>query len=220
MRRPVRRTIIVLAVVLGLLAAADVGLRLLAQYWVGRTTAASMGMRERPSVSIGGFPFLWHLASGEFPSVTITSRGPVSGGTVPLESARVVLHDVHISSGQLLFGTSSTITAKKGTGTATLTAADLNAAIASDTSAHVRFDGSTVVVTSPSLPGKVEAKVSIQNGELVLRPVGGRIPVSVHVRLPDLIQGVHFTGVAITSGEATLSFTLTDASFEVPGRGS
>src|SRR5438093_6759332 len=155
MRRPGRGIIIALALVVGLLVAADVGLRLLAQYWVGRTIATSMGMPERPSVSVGGFPFLWHLASGDFPSVTITSRGPVTGGTVPLESAQVVLHDVHISSGQLLFGTSSTITAKKGDGTATLTAADLNATIASDTSAHVRFEGGTVVVTSSSLPGKV-----------------------------------------------------------------
>lgn len=60
-----RKLWVVLGLVVFLLVAADVGLRLVAQYWVARAVQGSLGLDARPSVSLGGFPssFVWPRAT-------------------------------------------------------------------------------------------------------------------------------------------------------------
>lgn len=56
-----RRLLIALVVLVAILVAVDFGLRLLTGYWLGRGLQTSLSLGERPSVSLGDFPFLPEL---------------------------------------------------------------------------------------------------------------------------------------------------------------
>ena len=62
-----RKALVAVGVAVVLLVGADLGLRALAQYWIAGQLRSSLGLERRPSVSLGGFPFLPRLVTGEIP---------------------------------------------------------------------------------------------------------------------------------------------------------
>ncbi|MCU1659686.1 MAG: hypothetical protein JWO57_4342 [Pseudonocardiales bacterium] len=95
-----RRWVVGLVVVLGLLVGADRIAVALAERAAADTFQSSQHLTSRPSVSIGGFPFLTQLAAGTLDRVRVAARDIVvgsNGRTVRIAGLTAHLHRVHIS---------------------------------------------------------------------------------------------------------------------------
>jgi len=211
-----RKLLVVLALVVAVLVGADFGLRLLANYWVGRELQSSLSLSQRPSVSIGGFPFLPELISGDVASVTVHAKGSVTEGKLPMHEVALTLQNVFFSPGQLVAGGGSTIRAGTGVGSAQFTEADLNAAIGASVPVTIRFREGRVVVSTSLIGQEFEATPSISQGQLVLTSSNVAIP-KLSIELPKLVEGITYRDVRIDGDTATLTFTLRKASFKIAG---
>src|SRR5947209_7256115 len=98
-----RKLLILLLILAALFVIADFGLRAVAEAQTAKALQSSLKLSTKPSVSLGGFPFLAHLASGSFPSVTLDGKR-FEADRVPIESAHITLNDVRLSTSQLLGG--------------------------------------------------------------------------------------------------------------------
>lgn len=211
-----RKWLIALALLVAVLVAADFGLRLLADYWVGRELQSSLSLSQRPSVSIGGFPFLPELVSGNVASVTVHAKGSVTEGKLPVHEVMLTLQDVSFSPGQLVAGGGGTIRASSGDGTAQFTQGDLNAALGASVPVTIRFRSGRVVVRVNRGGQEFAARPSISGGRLVLTPTQGSLP-ALSIDLPKIVDGITYRKVRIEGDTATLSFTLRKATFTING---
>ena len=211
-----RKLLIALAVLVAVLVGADFGLRLLADYWVGRELQSSLSLSQRPSVSLGGFPFLPELISGNVASVTVHAKGSITEGRLPVHEVTLTLQDVSFSPSQLVAGGGTTIRASSGDGTAQFTQGDLNAALGASVPVTIRFRSGRVVVRVSQGGPEFEATPSISGGQLVLTPTQGSIP-RLSIDLPKIVDGITYGRVRIEGDTATLSFTLRKATFKVNG---
>jgi hypothetical protein len=215
-----RRVAFVVSISLGallvLLVAADAGLRALSQYYVSRSIQSSLDLDERPSVSLGGFPFTVRLLSGDLPSVSVRAQSVIAEG-VRLDRVDLTLHGVDVSAAKVLSNSERSIHAKSGDGTATMTADDLTQALDDQgIPVTVEFSGGDALVSADGLSGAVKASVSLSGASLVLKPVSAELPVSVSLLLPEVVKGIRYTSVHIDGSVVTLSFTLTDPDFTLP----
>jgi hypothetical protein len=208
-----RRALIVVAVVALFLVGADLGLRALAQYWIAGQIQTSFDLRDRPSVSLGGFLFLPRLITGKFPEVSVRSRGTVKTGRFPLSGVDLTLRQVRFPADQLLFGNKATIRAEGGSGTVTLTEDDINRAFPATVPVTIHLRGGKVRIESSN--GTVETRLRVSDNRLLLVPVEGSLPVEVRVALPLIVRGITYTGVDIERSRALLRFRLTRPSILV-----
>lgn len=96
----VRRLLIALLVLIGLLVAADRIGNYLAERAAASTLQQSQHLPSRPSVDIGGFPFLTQLIAHSFDEVTVTvDQVPVDATQHPfdLTQLHVMLHHLTVS---------------------------------------------------------------------------------------------------------------------------
>jgi len=211
-----RKLLVALAVLVAVLVGADFGLRLLADYWVGRELQGSLSLSQRPSVSIGGFPFLPELISGNVASVTVHAKGSISEGKLPVHEVTLTLQNLSFSPSQQVAGAGTTIRASSGDGTAQFTQGDLNAALGASVPVTIRFRSGRVVVRVSQGGQEFEATPSISGGRLVLTPTQGSIP-RLSIDLPKIVDGITYRKVRIEGDTATLSFTLRKATFKIKG---
>ena len=211
-----RKLLVALAVIAAVVVGADFGLRLLANYWVGRELQSSLTLSQRPSVSIGGFPFLPELISGDVASVTVHAKGSITEGKLPVHEVTLTLQNVSFSPSQLVAGGGATIRAGSGDGTAQFTQGDLNAALGASVPVTITFRGGRVVVRVGKGGQEFAATPSVSGGQLVLTPTKGSIP-RLSIELPKIVEGITYRKVRIEGGTATLSFTLRHATFKIKG---
>src|SRR5258706_2190528 len=69
-----RRLVIALLVLVGLLVAADFGAAALAESAVSREMRQEIGLTDDPSVRINGFPFLTQALSGRYSSIDVDAQ--------------------------------------------------------------------------------------------------------------------------------------------------
>jgi len=210
-----RKVLVTAGILVLFLVGADFGLRALAQYWVSGQLQTSFELDRRPSVSLGGFPFLPRLVTGEFSSVTVESEGQLRTGRFPLSAVDLALQDVRFPPDQLLFGNKATIRARSGTGAAALTEEEINRAFPATVPITIRLSGGKVYIRASGEEGEVETRLKIVENRLVLMPVEGPLPVEVRVGLPVFVPGLTYTGVSIEGSRAVLIFRLTKPSIEV-----
>jgi hypothetical protein len=203
-----RKALVVVGVVVVILVAADFGLRALAQHWVSGQLEASFQIDRRPSVSLGGFPFLPRLVTGKFPSVTVESNGRVDTGRFPVSEVNLTLRDVRFPPDQLLFGNKATIVAASGVGTVTLTEQEVNRAFPATVPIDIHLADGRVHIRASGQDQEVESRLRVMENRLVLMPVEGSLPVKVRVGLPVFVPGLTYTGVAIEGSRARLSFRI------------
>lgn len=203
-----RKALVVLGILLAVLVGADFGLRALAQHWVAGQLQTSLRLQERPSVSLGGFPFLPRLVTGRFPSVTVESDGARAEREFPMAEVDLTLRDVRFPPDQLVFGNKATIRAEGGSGTATLTERDINRAFPARIPISLRLVDGRVEIRVSGQEGGVQAELEVSDNRLVVRPVEVPLPVEVAVDLPVLVQGLTYTGVRVEDSKAHLTFTL------------
>lgn len=210
-----RKALVTLGILVVVLVGADFGLRALAQHWVAGQLQSSLRLQERPSVSLGGFPFLPRLATGRFPSVTVESNGARRGSEFPMAEVDLKLRDVRFPPDQLLFGNKATIRAGSGSGIATLTERDINRAFPASIPISVRLLDGRVEIQASGQEGVVEARLEVSDNRLLLRPVDSPLPVEVAVELPVLVQGLTYTGVQVEDSRARLTFSMAEPQIRV-----
>jgi hypothetical protein len=211
----VRRLLIGLAVLAVLLVGADFGLRAVAERAVGRELQRSLQLSTRPSVSLGGFPFLLHLVEGRFPSASAQANG-FGAGDLSFGSVDLALRDLRTSSGRLITGEATSVRAASGSGTATISAAEATAALhARGIDGTVRFVGGEVRIRSSQLPREIRVTLALSGHNLVLRSADPALPGSFSIALPVFVEGLRFTGVAIEGSVAVIRFQLDHPVFRI-----
>lgn len=110
MRSPVprsrrwRRWVIAIVIVVVLLVGIDFAARAVAEN-VMAGKIEQQGLQHRPSVSIGGFPFLTQVASRDFQQVSFTARnqteGPVTITAITAQAHHITLNSYSFSSGTI-----------------------------------------------------------------------------------------------------------------------
>ncbi len=106
-----RKLLIGLVIVAALLVAADFGARAYAESRAATAVQAELQMLTTPDVSIEGFPFLWHAATGEYPQVIITAS-QVDNTALPGIRAVAGLARVAVPPGDLIDQDTSALTAQ------------------------------------------------------------------------------------------------------------
>jgi LmeA-like phospholipid-binding len=211
-----RWLLIGLGVLVALLVIVDVGARFAAEAATAKALTSSLDLSSQPKVTIQGVPFLAHVASGSFPSVTLDGQ-EVDSGELTLKSVHAVLHDVHVPIMSLAQGHRVDVTAESGTGTAVITANEITRVLQNKgLGVTVEFKGGQVQLQVPGIPAFVNATVGVESGQLVLRStvLSQVIP---GVSLPRVIPGARYTTVRLVGDEALLGFTLENPSFAVGG---
>jgi len=225
-RHPLRTSIIVLIVLIGLLIAADFAARAYAE----SKTAAEIqqhGFPKKPSVDIEGFPFLTQVAAHKLNDVQISS-GNVTEGPLEIASISASLKDVHLN-GRFNGGTIDSLN-----GTAAITFAALSNALASEAGSLGPL-AKSVLSFSAAGPGEVKAtlhvlafsgtavwRVTVRHGNAIhIRLVSaGGLPTSVlspiadrTLQLPSLPLGLQIQSISVSSSGLVGVLTGQDVSF-------
>jgi LmeA-like phospholipid-binding len=95
-RHPLRTTIIVVIVLLGLLVALDFGARAIAQNKMA-SEIQQQGFPKKPDVSINGFPFLTQVISRDFKDIQVSSSN-ITEGPLLIQSIDATMTGVHVNS--------------------------------------------------------------------------------------------------------------------------
>jgi hypothetical protein len=147
-KRRGRRWLIALLVLIALVVAADrVGV-VVAEGAAASKIQKQQNLSQKPSVSIGGFPFLTQVASRDFSHITVDIHGLVADG-VPISDVHADLTGVHVASNY------NSATADTLVATAEVSYADL--------SAYVSKQAADIgqVTISRGTDGKLKASMSI-----------------------------------------------------------
>ena len=187
-----RRLVLTLVVIVGLLALADRAGAFAAQRVVAERIQQDESLAVRPSVSITGFPFLTQLVEGHYDQVDVSVRHLRRGS---LEISRVVAHlsDVDVPFGAVIHQHVKRITVSHATAEVDLDFSDINAMLGTK---HLRMsaggDGRVHVAASASVAGNGvhvdgDFPLTVQGSSLVVALPAGQ---SVQIPLPSLPFGV------------------------------
>lgn len=119
-----RRLVIGLLVVVGLLVVADFGAAALAESAVSRQMRSQLALADDPSVRINGFPFLTQAVSGEYSSVDVDAQRITLGQLREL-GVRAQLRDVQAPLPMLLGSGPKTLQVRAAEGTVRVPANDV-----------------------------------------------------------------------------------------------
>jgi LmeA-like phospholipid-binding len=207
----VRKLLIALLVLVGVLVVVDFVARGYAEGQAGQVLQRSLGLSKQPSVSLGGFPFLVHAATGSFPSVAVEASDVVAQG-VKVRKVQITLRDVEFSLSSLATGSASKVSIAGGDGSAALTAGALDSILRTqDVPVTVEISGGRVSLMSDQLPGSVSATLSMDGRILVARATDGS--VSYSVPLPKLVPGIRFDSVTTVDDVAVVTFRIERRTF-------
>jgi hypothetical protein len=122
----VKKLVITLLVLVGLLVAADYGLAAAAEYQVAQKMRAKFELPEDPSVRINHFPFITQALAGDYRDIEISATGvPVRDQLRDLE-IRANLYHVRIGLSDLLAGNTKNGRIDQVKGSVKIKASDLN----------------------------------------------------------------------------------------------
>ncbi|MEX2457696.1 MAG: DUF2993 domain-containing protein [Actinomycetota bacterium] len=216
-----RRRLIVLAVILVAIVAADFGFRAYAEGKFAADIRDGLGLREKPDLDLGGFPFFVAMARGRLPSATVHADGVTYDG-LRVERFDVELKAVRFSAVELLGSGDGTIRAANGSGTARVTAEDMTAYLMfKGYPGRVTFGDGVATMDAEILgfPIRATGPLSIDRGRLVFEPTeveAGGAPITVDqvafaFELQRPFEGFDYSGVQVRNGEATLRARVTNA---------
>lgn len=188
---------------------------------------AGSGQLGRPTVRIGGFPFLTQVAAGRYADVEVSIPGLATPGP-RLDRVQVHLHGVHLGLGALVRGRAGQVRVDRLTASAAVRYADLNAFLRRQPgSLHVGADGGAIQVRGMlpgpfglSLPADASARVDVSHNLLTISPVrfgvagldsppipdGLRAQFRVHMPV-GLPFGLRLTSAQVRTDRVTLAAT-------------
>jgi hypothetical protein len=195
------RRLLVLAVVLvALLIVVDRVAAGAADHVVATRIQTQENLPSRPSVSIGGFPFLTQAFRGKYDDVTLTVHH-YNRAQVRVDTISVELHGVHVSLGAVFSQHLSSIPIDSANARVLLSYHDMNAylrptgvTVSSDGDSSVRMSGS-ITVAGQRIATSGTARIEVTPNSLLLQTAEGAT-----VRLP--MSGLPF-GIRLQSAKAT-----------------
>ena len=152
--RRARRWIITLAVIVIVLVVLDFAARVVAQNVIA-TKIEQQGLSQKPTVAIGGFPFLTQVASRDFSQVNI-SVADLTEGPVTITSVKATAHGVRLKSFAFNSGTVSSLS-----GTAFVSFASLGNALTAQVGPLGSLLHGAGLNLSQAGPGEVKANLSL-----------------------------------------------------------
>jgi hypothetical protein len=168
----VRRLVVLLLVLVGLLLVADRIAVTVAQSHVADRIRVDQHLDRTPDVSIGGFPFLTQ-------PVTVTVHD-VTAGALRVQRLTAHLHGVHVPFSAVAHGSVSRVPVDRASAELVVTYADLDAAL-SGQGVQVSYAGAGRVHVATSA-GSGDARVSIEPQAIRLTGDG----VELRIPLPGL----------------------------------
>ncbi|MPZ64890.1 MAG: DUF2993 domain-containing protein [Pseudonocardiaceae bacterium] len=103
-----RKLVVTIAVLAGLLVAADFGTAAAAEYQIAKQLRSEFDLTRDPSVRINGFPFLTQALSGSYREITMQATGlPV--GSLTDVAVEATMYDVEAPLDELMSGSLSTV---------------------------------------------------------------------------------------------------------------
>jgi hypothetical protein len=124
-KKPVKITIVVLIVLVGLLVGADYGLAAAAEYQVSKKMRSELGLADDPSVDIHGFPFITQAIAGDYHDISINATGVPAKNTLRDLEVDADLHDVRVKLSDLLSGNVSQVRVDEVDGQVKVKASDV-----------------------------------------------------------------------------------------------
>lgn len=177
-----RRLLISLVVILGLLVVADRVARAAADRAVAQRIQKDQGLTQRPDVSIDGFPFLTQALSGRYDHVTMTLHD-LHDGPVPVQTLRVVLRGVHVPLSAVFSRHVASVPVDRATATVLVRYADLGANV-----------GGNHLTVSPGPDGEVKVTGTVSAlGQSVTASGEGRLDVRGNDVIVTVGHGLDFT---------------------------
>ena len=119
-----KKAIIALLVLIGLLVAVDFGVAAAAEQQVSQRMRTELGLATDPQVRINGFPFLTQAAQGDYQQVVVNADR-LTVGQLTEVSVRADLRHVRIGLAELLGGGQRTVRIDEAEGTVRINADDL-----------------------------------------------------------------------------------------------
>lgn len=123
--RRVKRIVIAVVVLAGLLIGADFAAAAFAEHTVSQQAREQLGLTEDPAVTIHGFPFSTQAISGTYDHITISADGVPVQDLLRDVSIKANLHDVTAPLSELAAGNVDALTIGKLEGQVTLKDSDL-----------------------------------------------------------------------------------------------
>lgn len=191
-----RRFLVVLLIVVGLLVALDRVAVLAAERVVATRIQTDQSLPERPDVSIGGFPFLTQAIAGRYGSVTLTLHD-LHRTVVPARTLTVHLTGVHVPLSSVIRGHVASVPVDRASASVLLAYSDVNA-----------FFGGRHVSVSDGGNGDVQVKASATVAGVT---VGGSLRAQVEVKGSDLVIAVNGLDLTIPLGGLPFRIALVGA---------
>lgn len=207
-----RRLLVVLAVLVALFVAADRVAVGFAERAVALRIEAAEHLSSRPSVSIGGFPFLTQAVAGRYDDVAVTMAG-LPRGELRLTRLSVHLHGAHVSLAAILGGHVDGVRVDSGSATTFVSYSDLDAALARDglTASYGGSPGMVRLTSKLGLSGVARLGVTPHSLEASVGPAS---VLTFHKTVSGMPFGVGFTSV--TSDPAGVTIAASGTSFTIP----
>ncbi|HEV2781380.1 MAG TPA: DUF2993 domain-containing protein [Actinophytocola sp.] len=124
-----RRLVIALVVLAGLLVVADFGAAAIFEHEVSKRARSHFGLADDPDVRVGGFSFLAQAISGEYDKVAVDAKGVPVRNTLRDVEVHADLMGVHAPLSDLLSGSLKSVTLREVKGQVLVKASDVNRAI-------------------------------------------------------------------------------------------
>lgn len=195
-----RRLLIVVAILVAILVVADRVAVVEADHVVAARIQTQEHLPSRPSVSIGGFPFLTQAIGGTYDDVTLTVHD-FRRSVVPVDTISVELRGVHVPLSAVFSQHLSSVPVDSATARVLLSFADLNSylggkgiTVSPAGSDRVRISGS-VTVAGQTVSASGTATIDVTSDSLLLRAAN-----AVTVAVP--LGGLPF-GISLRSATAT-----------------
>lgn len=219
-----RKLLITLVVLAGLLVVADrVAAYVATRQLAGRVQTAE-GLAERPDVTIHGFPFLTQVVGGRYDGIDLTARGITSNG-VRIAAVRVHTEGVHVRLADALGGRIEQVPVDRGSGSVDIDYAALNAlakkyagslvSLSSAGGARLRVTGmvsasglstgvgaDAVVTASADTLHVVPLPQALDGVPSALRSQARQL-LTIDLPLPSLPFGLHLTSGTVTDAGVT-----------------
>ena len=208
-----RKLLLVIVVLGGLLVAADFVARgLVAEKLAGRV-AASLRLEREPEVELEGFPFVTQILGGELDGVTM-SLDDISEQDVTLSSFSISLERVRFSFEDLLDQGGGQVRVAAADGRAELDQGDLASVLsAAGAPFEATIDQGRLLATSDAAAQQVEIQPRIEGSQLILEvPQLG----STAIPLPTPIRGITYDSVEVVPGSIHLRFSSGPAVLRAP----
>ncbi len=189
--RTVRRLVIALAVLIGVLVAADFAAAAVFEHEVSKRARAHFGLADDPSVKVGGFSFLLQAMSGEYDLVTVEAKGvPVKDTLRDLE-VKADLKGVQAPLGDVISGSLKGVPVREVDGEVKIKASDVNRAITENENNLVKtFTRLTIDPVSEQVA-------------TTKPPEGSEPDTSLDKEVEDTTAGVRMCGTADISTQST-----------------